>query len=1100
MRLNIKAGLFFLLSFILSTPLMAQEEMRYYNITADDGLSQSVVNCICQDRQGFMWFGTQDGLNCYDGYKMVIYKNNPVDSNSVASNNIDCLYQDSQGILWIGTDDGLSALNTYTGKFTNYFHSASNNSISNNYIHAIYEDDHGNIWIGTNNNGLNMFNRSTGQFTRFRPPVTDTSANSSFCYITSIIAGDKGTLWLGTYGKGLYSFNTQTHTFVSYLNQIDAISQNDPFAGKINSLLLDKHSHQLLIATAGSGLEIFNTLTKQFTGHYIKSSKTPASYPTLIKYLAADNYGNIWIAGGNGDGLIKFEPQGRQFYSYKGIPGSSSSFNANFCNYVYISSDNLMWVGTNNGVAYYIPEKRNFVNYADSNNPGANVIMAIARDADGKLWLGTNGSGLHSYDEVTKKFDSNSTLNAAINNNSVLSLCIDKKNMLWIGSWGSGVVGYNLLSDKITYLDSLNHAIAQTTVTAITQDHTGKIWIGTYGAGVFIYNEKNNDLDHMDATLSDNRIYCFYEDTEQNMWIGTDGGGVNCYNLRTGKNTVIKKTRSSNTLSSNSVNCVYQDAKGNMWIGTGVGLNEYTPSTGRFVNYFEKDGLPNDYIYCIVPDEEGNLWISTNKGLSKFNPSMPNEGGSAFKNYDEGDGLGENEFNQGAALKTADGRIFFGGIKGVVGFHPEKVVGNTHQPSVYIISCRLFGKPYQPDSLVSCKKALTFSWKNNTLSFSFIGLDYELPSKNKYSYMMEGVDKDWSVPSNMHFASYAQLPPGDYVFKVKACNNDGVWNNTGTSLHIHIVPPFWRTTWFYILCVVLAIVFIFWYTEYRTRKVEKEKKILEAKVEERTHELAQRTRELAEKNKDITSSIEYAKRIQQAILPPLDEIQKHLPGTFILYLPKDIVSGDFYWFGEKDNKVVIAAADCTGHGVPGALMSMIGHNLLNQIVLEQGITQPATVLNHLNTMVQTVLKQAISNIDTTDGMDIALCCIDKNAGELQYAGAYRPLVIINKDKLTKIDADKKPIGGSQTGLARNFKNHTHKLEKGDTLYMFSDGYADQFGGPSSKKFMLKRFMDMLLEIKDLPTEKQEKQLFDALQSWKGSNEQVDDILVIGISI
>jgi serine phosphatase RsbU (regulator of sigma subunit) len=499
-----------------------------------------------------------------------------------------------------------------------------------------------------------------------------------------------------------------------------------------------------------------------------------------------------------------------------------------------------------------------------------------------------------------------------------------------------------------------------------------------------------------------------------------------------------------------------------------------------------------------MPDKENNLWISTNKGLSRFNPHIPNEGGNAFKNYDKNDGMGEDEFNEGACLKTADGRMFFGGVNGIVSFHPENVVGNTHLPDIYITSCELFGKEYTMDTLPVQKKYLELPWDKNTLSFSFVGLDYQMPSKNHYSYILEGADQDWSPPSTRHFASYAQLPPGNYIFRVKASNNDGLWNNTGNAVYIRIIPPFWKTNWFYATCIIFILLSIFTFVRYRTNRIEKEKKILEVKVEERTHELAQKTLELGEKNRDITSSIEYAKRIQQAMLPPLDEIKRHLPDSFILYLPKDIVSGDFYWFGEKENKLIIAAADCTGHGVPGALMSMIGHNLLNQIVLEQGITQPSTVLNHLNTMVQSALKQGVSDIDTSDGMDIAMCCIDKSSGEVHFAGANRPLIIIGNGKLTKVDPDKKPIGGSQIGLLRDFKNHTHKLQKGDTLYIFSDGYADQFGGENGKKFMLKRFLDTLITIANNPMHSQERRLQDDFMGWKGNNEQVDDILVIGM--
>jgi serine phosphatase RsbU (regulator of sigma subunit)/streptogramin lyase len=718
--------------------------------------------------------------------------------------------------------------------------------------------------------------------------------------------------------------------------------------------------------------------------------------------------------------------------------------------------------------------------------------MSIARDAGGRLWIGTNGSGLRTYDEITHTYSQNQALSKATNNISILSLCIDRKDNLWIGTWGSGVLGYNLLTEKILRIDSINSSLIKTTVTGLLEDHSGRIWIGTYDKGVFIYDEENKTIERLTVNngLSDNRVYSFFEDSRNNMWICTDGGGINCYSPE-GKITTIKKSSGNNSLSSNSVNCIYEDEVGNLWIGTGIGLNKYIIKEQKFIHYFTKDGLPNDYIYGILPDKDGNLWISTNKGISKFNPNITNESGSAFKNYDEGNGLPADEFNQGAFMETRDGKMFFGSVNGIVSFTPEKVIGNLHEPPVSITSFELLGKEFITDTLASEKKYLELSWQKNTLAFSFIGLDYDMPSKNKYKYILEGADQEWSPPTTRHWANYAQLPPGHYVFRVKASNNDGLWSPIGTAIYINIVPPFWKTNWFYAICIVLIIAGVFGFIKHRTSRIENEKKILETKVEERTHELAQ-------KNRDITSSIEYAKRIQQAILPPMEEIKQFLPESFILYLPKDIVSGDFYWFGEQGDKLVMVAADCTGHGVPGALMSMIGHNLLNQIVLEKGITQPSTILNHLNSMVQAALKQGVSTIDTTDGMDVALCCFNKKTNELEYAGANRPLIIAGTGELRKIDPDKMPIGGSQIGMERSFKNHSHKVKPGEVVYIFSDGYADQFGGDKGKKFMMKRFLEILQEIKDMPVREQENYLLNAILQWRGDNEQVDDILVIGI--
>ncbi|HTA82358.1 MAG TPA: two-component regulator propeller domain-containing protein [Bacteroidia bacterium] len=1082
--------IFFVL-FFAQQGVLAQPQFRIRNITAEDGLSQGLVNCIIQDHKGFMWFGTQDGLNRYDGNTITIFKNNPVDSNSLAANDINCLFEDKDGILWVGTDGGLSTLNLHTGKITNFsevnsFHKGNNN------IHSIYQDNEGTIWVGTEFNCLCRYNSKTGKFTTYPLKLTDTSS-SAFDYVSSISEGDRGTLWVGSFGGGIYSVDKKTGSYETYPQSIDMRSRL-AFVNNVTSVCYQKEKNELLIGTWGSGIEAFNVSDKKFRSYHTPSTDTlHAKDPKMISAITKDRLGNIWIAGNKGEGLYRFEEEKEAYLSYKRIHHTNATdFNQDFCNCLYASADNILWVGTNNGVSYYLPEKKNFTVFKDTSNLGANVVMSIAREADGRLWIGTNGSGLRNYDEVSHTYSENENLNKAMNNKSVLSLCIDKKDNLWIGTWGSGVLEYNLLTEKIKRIDTINPALAKTTVTGLYEDHAGRIWIGTYDKGAFIYDEKTGTIERVTVNngLSDNRVYSFYEDSKHNIWICTDGGGVNCYSPE-GKITCIKKTSGNNSLTSNSVNCIYEDTQGNLWIGTGIGLNKYIVKEKRFVHYFTKEGLPNDYIYGILPDKEGNLWLSTNKGISKFNPNAPNESGSAFKNYDESNGLPADDFNQGAFFETADGRMFFGSVNGIVSFTPEKVIGNMHEPPVSITACELFGKEFVMDTLASEKKYLQLSWQKNTISFSFIGLDYEMPAKNKYKYILEGADAEWSLPSTRHWANYVQLPPGHYTFRVKACNNDGVWSPVGEAIYINIVPPFWKTTWFYISCIIIILLALFGFVKYRTDRIEKEKKQLEAKVEERTHELAQ-------KNRDITSSIQYAKRIQQAILPPLEDIKQFLPQSFILYLPKDIVSGDFYWFGEQGNKLIMVAADCTGHGVPGALMSMIGHNLLNQIVLEKGITKPSTILNHLNTMVQTALKQGISNIDTTDGMDMALCCFDKDTNEIEYAGANRPLIIAGNGELQKIDPDKMPIGGSQIGLERSFKNHAHKLKPGETIYMFSDGYADQFGGDKGKKFMMRRFLETLQQIKDLPVNEQQKKLHEALLEWQGNNEQVDDVLVIGI--
>ena len=286
-------------------------------------------------------------------------------------------------------------------------------------------------------------------------------------------------------------------------------------------------------------------------------------------------------------------------------------------------------------------------------------------------------------------------------------------------------------------------------------------------------------------------------------------------------------------------------------------------------------------------------------------------------------------------------------------------------------------------------------------------------------------------------------------------------------------------------------------TNYRTKKLEREKRVLENKVAERTAEVVQKNNELDEKNKEITASIRYAKRIQDAILPPDDFVRTCLPKTFVLYKPKDIVSGDFYWVSDKKDKVLFAAVDCTGHGVPGAFMSIVGHNLLEQIVTEHELTQPAAILDELNKSVSDTLRQSKVDESVKDGMDITLCCFDRTTNEIHFAGAFNPLFLIRNKELTEIKGDKFPIGNLKIGEQKKFTNHTIQLQKGDTIYIFSDGYADQFGGPFGKKFKYKAFKQLLIDIQPLNMEEQQNALNKNIEEWKGNMEQVDDILIIG---
>lgn len=1074
---------------------LRSQELKFSHITAEQGLSMGVVNCVLQDSRGFMWFGTQDGLNKYDGYNITVFKHNPLDSNSLSNNFINVLYEDANGILWIGTDGGgLEGYSLITGKFTHHrYEKGAGNSISNNKIRSILEDNEGLLWVGTDE-GLNKFDRKTNVFTRYLADEDDPKSltnNTAWCLHQT---GD-GIIWIGTSGGGLNSFDKKSNTFRHYEQKDEATGSVVENSNQIRSIFEDKDGI-FWIGTFGDGIQVFDPKSHTFLRSLLnKEDESNSLGHNGITSISEDGSGVLWIGTYGGGVDLYFKKTGK-FRHYKYNEKDQNSINSNQIKCIYHDKIGSVWIGTEGGgVNIHFRASSKFQYYKkkdDSENSlKSNVVLALLQDRSGLIWIGTSQGGLTSLDREKETYTQYPQLSTA-SNNSVLSLCEDNDGLIWVGTWGRGLNSYDKKTKKVTSYPLFNTQ-NNGTIISIIQDHNGLMWIGTYKGGVFSFDKRKDLFTHYttESGLSSNNIYTIFEDSKGTIWIGTEGGGVNALNVKTGTVKTYARDEKVNSISSNSINHIYEDPKNNLWFATASGLNRFDPRTEHFEHFFEKDGLPNDYIYCVMPDKSGNLWMTTNKGISKFNPSVKNEDGSAFHNYDVNDGLQGMEHNQGAFFCSRSGEMFVGGVNGFNVFNPEKITDNQHVPPVKIISYKRFGKEVELDTLIYNKKFLDLSWKQNFFSFDFVALDYQMPGKNKYSYKLEGVDEDWSPAGSQRYASYTELGGGNYIFRVRAANSDGVWNDEGVTLFIRINPPFWKTKWFYAICGICVIAGFWGFLKYRTSAIKRENKLLEEKVEERTQELAQ-------KNKDITSSIQYAKRIQLAILPPLEQIFKYFPESFLLYKPKDIVSGDFYWFGIKNGRKIIAVVDCTGHGVPGAFMSMIGHNLLNQIIIENGITAPDQILNALHKGVQSALKQGTNVVDTSDGMDVAICSVNADNSEMQYAGAYRPLFIVNGSRLEKKEADKFPIGGSQLDVQRKYTSHTIKISKGDTFYMASDGYADQFGGAKGKKFMVKRFNELLLSIQPQKMEEQGRILEETFNNWRGDYQQVDDILVMGI--
>ena len=1082
--MSAKINIFFFLLFI--TQSLIGQDIKFKHITPEQGLSVSEVNCIIQDKKGFIWFGTKNGLDRYDGNKIINFKNHPKDSTSIYDNDITALFVDKDGDMWVGTDNGgLNFFESNSNTFKSYRWIANcSNCISNNTIRAIVQDKDGLLWIGTDE-GLNSFNKKTGKFVNYSIQKIDQEVFADN-QIHALYEDKKGILWIGTIKSGLVSFDKKSRKFKRHPG-------TGEYSERIKCIYEDSRNN-LWVGIDGGGLNLYDRNQGIFQS-FMLDKMTGSINNKRIFSILEDKQGKLWI-GTHGGGVYIFDHKTDKFQIIKNNSDNNYSLSSDVIRHLYEDKAGSIWIATNTAGVSVFHLTSNQFGLSKKEPEGDNVLkytpFGILEDHKGMIWLGTLGGGLAQLDRSTNTYTYYPEKENK-NHGNIISLFEDSDSLIWIGSWGGGLNYFDPKTGKFSKpfnIDQKN-TINSNTITSITEDTEGTIWVGTL-RGLSGYDKSTGKFTNYttEEGLSSNSILSLqYDDGWNTLWIGTNGGGLNALNIFTGKIKFYRRTiENPDGISNNNINCIYDDNNGNLWLGTKKGLNKFEKKTNTFTKYYDHDGLPNDYIYGILPDEEGNLWISTNRGLSRFSPNE--EKGNLFRNYFALDGLQDNEFNQGSYFRSKSGELFFGGVNGFNAFYPSKIIKNKHVPPIVLTSFKKFGKEVELDTNITNKRTLNLSYKDNFLEFEFGALDFVLPSKNRYSYKLEGFDNEWTPPSTKNYAIFTNLHGGDYVLRIKAANNDGVWNEEGIALRIKIEPPFYKTNWFYTLCIFSGFLSVFTYTKYRTRQVETEKKMLEAKVNERTIELAQ-------KNKDITSSIQYAQRIQEAILPNKELIYKALPESFILYKPKDIVSGDFYWFTEKNDWKILAAVDCTGHGVPGAFMSMIGHNLLNQIVTEKGISSPEEILTELDAGVQAALKQKSLESETSDGMDVALCSIDFKKAQLLYSGAFRPMYIVRDNKLLIFEGNKFPVGGAHV-YNKKFSNHAYDLNKGDILYIFSDGYADQFGGDKGKKFMVKRFQQLLLEINQLPMKAQGDFLDKSMQNWMNGEEQVDDILVIGV--
>jgi len=854
------------LVFALVAAATARADLSFYQHSLEDGLSHTVVYAIMQDSQGFLWFGTQDGLNRFDGYAFKVFRNDPDDPRSISNNYIYSILEDSRGRLWIGTNGG--GLNRYdraNDAFIRYGHEPGDpNSLSHNAVGGIVEDPDGTLWIGTLGGGLNHFDPETGRFTAYRhDPDNPTSLSDDMVW--SLCLDSQGRLWTGTVRGGLNRFDRETGAARRYPHSLE-----DPasLTGSDLWFIREDGAGRLWIGGSQGGLHRFDPETGRFTRHALGTGIAE------FRGMTIDRHGNFWLASGQ-DGLVLRRPNG-EIVRFRHDPLDKLSLSHDKTQTIYEDREGNIWLGLYGGGLNRIsPDGVRFTHYKARSTPGGlsdNEVYAIAEAPDGGLWIATaNGLNWLSPDQrersganarfVSLHHDPDNP--NSLSQDAISAVLASREGAVWVGLESGGLNRLEWDSAnpergrvrRFLQNPSDPYSLSNNGVNTLFQDSRGRLWVGAV-LGLNLYQPRLKTEDGRTregflrffadpakpGSLSDNRITCLEEDAAGRIYVGARSGGLNCLEPDQTDDPAQWRFVSyradqddPQSLSSDVVWTVHEDRRGLLWVGGSAGLNRGSRDADgrlRFRVYRERDGLPNDSVYGILEDGRGRLWLSANDGLSCFDPQT-----EKFENYDVYDGLQANEFIRGAFASGADGRLYFGGVNGVSAFYPDQIARQLSPPKPVIVDFTLFHESVRPRGPANPKSplpqsieqanAITLDHTQYFFAFEFAALNFANPEHIRYAYRLEGLDADWiHTNADKRFAPYANLPPGDYRFRVKAANRNGSWSEREASIAVRVLPPPWRTWWAYSLYALAVAAALALYLSRQNRKLARERAIV----------------------------------------------------------------------------------------------------------------------------------------------------------------------------------------------------------------------------------------------------------------------------------
>lgn len=801
--------------FIFCTLLLSGQQFatKIRKISTANGLSNNVVYNIVQDKLGFLWFATEDGLNRYDGYSFTVFRHNPSDNHSISGNFIQCLYCDNKGNIWIGTSDkGLNRYNYNTNTFERYIHNASNPySIANNDIVSISSGYAGNLWIASYRGGINSYSPQTGKFHHFKS-MLNYAKTPSYLKATCVEEGENRILWVGTQGNGLFAYNLKNQKTKVYYRD-----KNLP-SNTINTLFED--SYQNMWIGTNQGLALINK-----DGLYLNPLALSLFDKKEVFTIFCDHNNTIWL--GTDHGIYKFNIDSFLTSTNTNISiehieeaPNESSLSYRSVRSVFEDRNKNIWIGTYTGGINFInffPEKFKTITKEQGRNAlSYNKVWGMCEDKSGNYWIGTDGGGINVYSHTLTKIKEFNTSNG-LSDNAILSACCDSEGLLWFGTFKGGVNCINPHSyavKKYQYIQGQVNGLSDNNIRAIYESKDKKVWFGSDAGGLCcldkktsafqVYSTKNSGIsyDAIRAIVQDNRGF---------LWLGSYGEGLNRFNAQKNEFVIYRHSDTdSSSIIGNIIQALHVDNQGRLWIGTTEGLSLFVPSKNKFESFTEQNGLINNNVLAILEDKEGSLWLSTNRGISKFNYSKKN-----FENYDLNDGLQAGQFLAASAFVSSDGAMFFGGTNGLNVFRPEKITRNFIEPEIQFTNFLLFNQPvairsekYEDSPLeksISITKRIELKHNQSIFTFDFVALNFGYSEKTQYSYILEGAENNWNNVGNKHSATYRNLKPGNYIFKVKATNQDGVLSQKSADIEVVILPAIWQTWWAKIIYLFLFI-------------------------------------------------------------------------------------------------------------------------------------------------------------------------------------------------------------------------------------------------------------------------------------------------------